>query len=566
MTRLRSHASARLGLTHLFIVVLGVGALAGPAAASAGPLRGTSPVSGPEKFEQYEPPYVTQWPANMFRLGDIDGDGRADFAPEVQRRQYGPDERDLAVTLFGVFGRTESRPIDLEADRDILRYDALNRPFVRAAGDVNGDGTDDLLAPVKGAGDTVVATDVLFGGAWTRAGTFTRSAGGFRIANPGTLTPTGDVNGDGFDDLLAYGSTTRRDDVSAIIFGAASAATVDARRPGARGVALRNSGPTPVVADYAGVPTGDFNGDGLGDFAVVPVGASPRTGTIVYGTRRWSPMDVAAPGVRGRLVREMVSFLEYAADVTGDGRDDLFASGLEPTVEAATVHVVPGAAGNAPVTIGAATMPIEGTETGDITSDVSPVVPIGDQNGDGRADLLVGARTASGATLRLVAGRSSGTLPTLSSPVVPGLSGTTRLVGVGDVDGDGSSDAFAFQDQEPITPRRYGTLVTRNRDVLPPDWITDPAATPSSFRVGAGATRLSATTTEDGALEMVIQTSAGDTVGTVRLPGGPAYSGAWDGRLNGRALRPGNYRTTVTPVDPSGNRGSTRTVAFTIVR
>lgn len=554
----------RFAVHSLALAAIATTALAVPAVADAGPLRGTAAVTGPEQYTQEEPPYISQGLIGPFAMGDVDGDRRADWSPWVWKHQYGETERDLAYTAFGVFGSPVSRSIDLERDPGILRYDLLARPGFQRAGDVNGDGKDDLYTAALENGDIAV----VFGGPWTRTAAFTPAAGGFRVQHAaGSLSPIGDVNGDGKDDLLAYSSATRAEDVGAIIFGSASAATVDAQRPGARGVLLRNTGDYPVWNQFGGVPAGDFNGDGLGDFAVMP--ASGSVGAVVYGTRSWSPVDVAAPGARGRLVRGMLAFVPATADITGDKRDDLLALQQAPAdPDDHTIHVIPGAATTAPAAVGTGTLPIEATNDAANFGVNGRVAPIGDQTGDGRADVLVApspyAQTADG--VRLVAGRASGTLPTLTSPAVQGVGITGFVTPLGDVDGDGSPDAFA---QTPWLAhpdaRRYGTLITRNADVLAPEWLADPQATPSAFRVGADATRLTARTTEDGALTLVVRTAGGSTVGTVRIPGGPDYSGAWDGRVGGRALPAGDYRTTVTPIDPSGNKGAARTVAFTIL-
>lgn len=553
--RLSAHRLALAGLTAATLVL--------PAAAEARPLRGTAAITGPEQFTQEVPPYISQSLIGPFAMGDVDGDHLADWSPWVWRHQFGENERDLAYTAFGVFGRQGSRSIDLERDPGILRYDLLAHPGFQRAGDINGDGTEDLYTSASENGDIAV----VFGGPWTRTAAFTPAAGGFRIQHAaGSLSPIGDVNGDGKDDLLAYSSATRAEDVGAIIFGSTANATVDAQRPGARGVLLRNTGGYPVWNQWGGVPAGDFNGDGLGDFAVMP--SSGSVGAIVYGARFWSTVDVAAPGSRGRLVRDVLTFVPTAADVTGDRRDDLLALQQSPSdPENHTIHVVPGAATSSPATLGTGTLPIEATADAANFGTNGRVAPIGDQTGDGRADLLVAPSPyGEDAGVRLVAGRASGVLPTLSSPAVQGVGAAGFVTALGDVDGDGSPDAFA-QTPWPLHPdaRRYGTLITRGADVLAPEWLADPQATPSAFRVGPNATKLTARTTEDGALALVVRTAAGATVGTVRIPGGPDYSGAWDGRVGGRALPAGDYRTTVTPIDPSGNKGAARTVAFTVL-
>jgi CSLREA domain-containing protein len=40
----------------------------------------------------------------------------------------------------------------------------------------------------------------------------------------------------------------------------------------------------------------------------------------------------------------------------------------------------------------------------------------------------------------------------------------------------------------------------------------------------------------------------------------------FNGRLNGRKLKPGSYRLTASPTDPSGNHGAPASVSFKIVK
>ena len=40
----------------------------------------------------------------------------------------------------------------------------------------------------------------------------------------------------------------------------------------------------------------------------------------------------------------------------------------------------------------------------------------------------------------------------------------------------------------------------------------------------------------------------------------------WNGRLHGRALKPGRYTLKLTPTDPAGNRGRAKSISLKVVK
>ena len=56
-------------------------------------------------------------------------------------------------------------------------------------------------------------------------------------------------------------------------------------------------------------------------------------------------------------------------------------------------------------------------------------------------------------------------------------------------------------------------------------------------------------------------------VGTLKAPGKAGRNRRrWDGRIRGRALRPGRYRAVLSAVDATGHRAKPRRLPFRIVR
>jgi hypothetical protein len=197
------------------------------------------------------------------------------------------------------------------------------------AGDVDGDGLSDVVlgdaGHAGGAGRyevrAVVSGSLLFSG-----------AGSSSTSNPwglGTsVASAGDVNGDGFDD---------------VIIGAPFADSQGTNGDGA-GIVIVRFGPTGLNGFFihgAGLNSrhgdivsgvGDIDGDGFDDVATVATGfsgtfssgASPIVGRVVIAR---GPLGIIqAPVLTGSTSRILTGYVGPAGDVTGDGLADVLAS------------------------------------------------------------------------------------------------------------------------------------------------------------------------------------------------------------------------------------------------
>ncbi|GBD42017.1 hypothetical protein HRbin39_01404 [bacterium HR39] len=262
----------------------------------------------------------------MALLGDVNGDGFADLA--VGAPDADPLGRENAGEVYIVFGRADGFPASLDPGTlDGTEGLVVQGPnpgafagfAVAGAGDVNGDGFDDLLI---GAYGTLDGGPAGAGGAWVVFGgddlparldlaALTADRG---IALPGvvagsdtgrSVAAAGDVNGDGFDDVLVGARYTDLaaggEGVAYLVFGrdddpgVIDLATLDVDHAGCT---LRGTGPD-VYAGFALAGPGDIDGDGFADVVVgapaPPGGADPGTVYVVYGGEEPAAPPAPAP-------------------------------------------------------------------------------------------------------------------------------------------------------------------------------------------------------------------------------------------------------------------------------
>jgi hypothetical protein len=411
--------------------------------------------------------------------GDVNGDGIGDLVIGASDAQGG---------AYVVFGSTQAFPAVLplaalypagggDGTRGFVLY---GRPFdlagrsVSAAGDVNGDGIDDLILAGGGHG---------FGGAFVVFGRNTAQIGNFPAVFPlpdllldhggdgsegfaliglpsdgagSTVSAAGDVNGDGVDDVIIRAGGLGNAGGSYVVFGTTEGFPAEfvlasllpsGGGDGSRGFVLEGIDEGDVTGGAAR-GAGDVNGDGIDDLIIGALSADPggKSGAgeayVVFGsTQPFPPVFPLATlypagggdGSSGFVLTgtgendQAGSSVSPAGDVNADGIDDLVIAALMADRDNRSMvgeaYVVfgstqpfpavlplltlePGAGGD-----GSVGFVLPGINGGDRAG--SSVDGAGDVNGDGIDDLVIGSDGApqfsptSGQTY-VVFGRSAG--------------------------------------------------------------------------------------------------------------------------------------------------------------
>lgn len=437
--------------------------------------------------------------------GDVNGDGFADL---IIGAPYNDASGPYSGSAYVVFGHGGAWNANLALETlggttgFIIEGRAGNEEAgfsVFAAGDLNNDGFDDVVVGARKAdlaGLDSGAAYVVFGhgGAWSTVDLAAlNGTNGFRATGEaagdyagGAVTTISDINGDGISDLVVAARLHDGNGLDAsgsiyVVFGKTGAFSASQPLGGLDGTnGFRINGE--LANDLAGVSVasaGDVNGDGLADLIIGtkyadPSGANSGSAWVVFGKAGGWAADLnlsALDGTNGFQLNgaatgdNVGTSVAGAGDVNADGYADIIigAEALDPNGQsnAGGAYVVFGHGGawSANIALGA----LNGTDgfriNGELAGDRAgrAVAGAGDINGDGWADILIGAyladpngRSASGATYVVYGRASFGATLELSS-----LNGTNgfeidgelandqsgrAVSGAGDVNGDGVDD------------------------------------------------------------------------------------------------------------------------------
>jgi hypothetical protein len=195
---------------------------------------------------------------------------------------------------------------------------------------------------------------------------------------------------------------------------------------------------------YAVAGAGDLNGDGYGDIAVgAPNGNNGSGGAYVYlGSSAGLTTTAVSPAPK--LPNGNFGYaLGAAGDVNGDGYADLvvglYTDDVACVYQGSATQVIPnGTFAQPSAVLSVAGSGINASDFG------NTVAGAGDVDGDGYADVVVGASANNAAYVYrgAAAGLSTTFSTTIVAPGTQSFPGSLSVAGAGDVNGDGFGDVF----------------------------------------------------------------------------------------------------------------------------
>ena len=415
--------------------------------------------------------------------GDVNGDGIDDLiigAPGAD-----PNRNSMAGESYVVFGKNSGfssllnlRTLNGSNGFVINGIDAGDDSgcTVSGAGDVNGDGINDLIIGASRAdpngNSTAGESYVLFGNNSGFSSSLNLSTldgtNGFVIngidagdRSGGPVSGAGDVNGDGLSDLIIGGSSAGE---SYVVFGQSSGFSSSlnlSALDGSNGFSI--SGRSAVSVSGAG----DINGDGIDDVIIGAPFADPNGNSeagesyVVFGSNSGfsSSLDLnALDGTNGFVINGIDAndfsgnSVSGAGDVNGDGLDDLIIGATfadsNGNSYAGESYVVFGSNSGFSSSLdlstldGANGLTFSGANSNDFSG--RSVSSAGDINGDGIDDVTISGGVDED---YVVFGSNSGFSSSLDLSTLDGtngfvISGTfpSSVSGAGDINADGIDD------------------------------------------------------------------------------------------------------------------------------
>jgi hypothetical protein len=365
---------------------------------------------------------------------------------------------------------------------------------VSGAGDVNGDGLDDLIVGAFGDspnGNSSGASFVVFGKTGggivqlsdVEVGTNTS---GFAINGVSagdsagvSVSSAGDVNGDGLHDLIVGALNDdpngNESGASFVVFGKTDGGVVELSNVerGTGGFVINGAG----ILDQSGFSVsgaGDVNGDGFDDLLIGALGDDPNgissgASFVVFGKTGGGGVELSAvqsdTNTSGFVINGVSAgdasgyAVSNAGDVNGDGFDDLIVGAVRDTpsgTASGASFVVFGKTGGGIVELsdaeaGAGGFVINGASSRDQSG--FSVSGAGDVNGDGFDDLLIGAPgdhpngISSGASFVVFGGNFTGDATQIGTAGADSIAGTIANDNIFAGTGDDTIESSAGQDR-----------------------------------------------------------------------------------------------------------------------
>ena len=353
-------------------------------------------------------------------LGDINGDGFDDLHVAGAGSSLYGGYYDGNRVVFGNDTPTDIDITTMGAGQGFI----LNGTFYTGygtgkAGDINGDGIDDIAyTPGDGNGFQGQAQIIYgktsgWGTVFTISGMpatdgFTIQANTNRNNQRGRIQGVGDINGDGVGDMVMAnpGNATLPEGGAYVIYGKSGTTRggfTAAPVPATDGYEITGT----TGANWGkSVTAGDFNGDGHRDFVLGSPTYNGSNGQLAVITSDVGTLTLgsltSSQGftLEGASAERAAYSIALTGDVNGDGLDDLLVGAHladNGATDSGSVYLILGQSGipsTGALLADYAGIRIDGpAASARLGFDVS----LGDVNGDGCADMVMGAVNASGA-------------------------------------------------------------------------------------------------------------------------------------------------------------------------
>jgi FG-GAP repeat/FG-GAP-like repeat len=381
-------------------------------------------------------------------IGDVNADGYSDIAVSAFRFDNTPTVDDGIVCIYygsavGIAGAANPAPgLIITA----TGYTSNIGWSVGPAGDVNGDGYSDM---VVGDWRATVASLSNAGGMFVYHGSATglspTPATLYHFPTANTLYgrsvfTAGDVNGDNYADIIVGAATFTAGHTSEgaafVYLGSPTGITLPHLVRYEPNIAGANMGECVSTA-------GDVNGDGYSDMIVgIKLYLSNGGATSYHGGTYTLATSITYTRASGLLSARLGTSVANAGDVNGDGYSDVLAGAPGASNGQAGEGLVYVHYGSSTGLSAAPNLTLERNVAGAAFG--SSVASAGDVNGDGYADVVIGAPFSSNGQAFVYMGSAAG-LATVPAVVMNGTAGSEfgkSVFTAGDVNSDGYAEVI----------------------------------------------------------------------------------------------------------------------------
>ncbi|WP_138484202.1 FG-GAP-like repeat-containing protein [Dyadobacter bucti] len=333
--------------------------------------------------------------------GDINGDGYSDVLYGTRFANTGSLNDPLVGSgRVSCFHGTRPGYIaggDGELIKELLHAGAELGTSVASAGDVNGDGYSDIIAGAPMFDRTGVNDGAVLFYYGLPALTITKAnisfEGDQENGNMGSsLSSAGDINGDGFDDLIIgapyYDNGQQDEGMCFLYYGSANGIDPD-------NAILIEMNQTNATFGYSLSGAGDVNGDGYDDIIIgarsytMPGFQFSGAAFVFYGSSAGIQLGATNVVYIPKAAAGAGQSVSGAGDINGDGYDDVIVGASNYTGDKQQEGAIMVALGSASgIQSGSGTIIESNQAHSDFGVSMSGA---GDVNGDGYADIIVGA-------------------------------------------------------------------------------------------------------------------------------------------------------------------------------